>query len=481
MSVAIVGAGITGACAAHALKGEPSLQVTVFDQGQRGPGGRASHRRINHQSGAVVPDETVMDPDAVSTLEFDHGCQFLRADTPQMRELVEQWCEAGWAAEWKGRFGKLHGGVIRGSFDASGEPGDFFGLPDNTAPVYVGVGGMHRLPRAVLAGTGATIEPGIRVTSVSRVASGKWRLRGTDGPGAFHDTPESVAAAASDQLLGEFDAVLLTDASTSLGGWHRASGNVESGGEGASPAEAEAAEAALELVRNRVRVPLFTALVGLSWPVGHLLPYDAFTVGGGESPLWWAARSQSKPGFPAGACECWTLVSTSEYAVKQIESTPMIDPETGAFRPQEPGYLTAEPGPRLFESFFAAIKPFLDESGGAPPMATYIDAQRWGSAMPSPASYETRDENGYAPWACREVYGIMYADHLPKLVYDRPVVEKKADQKAGFDASADHIDAGGGFFYAGDFCSRRNPGFEAAALSGMDAGKAIRARLIASK
>ena len=76
-------------------------------------------------------------PDAVATFEFDHGCQFFRADTDRMREICRDWLERGWAAPFGGHFGRV------GSRAA-----DFFGLPSDTAPVFVGVGGMQRLPRA---------------------------------------------------------------------------------------------------------------------------------------------------------------------------------------------------------------------------------------------------------------------------------------------------------------------------------------------
>lgn len=48
--VAIIGGGISGTCAAHHLislfGGNGEVEVVLFDQGGRGPGGRASHRRV---------------------------------------------------------------------------------------------------------------------------------------------------------------------------------------------------------------------------------------------------------------------------------------------------------------------------------------------------------------------------------------------------------------------------------------------------
>lgn len=73
--VAIVGGGITGAAAAETLAGASGIEVFVFDQGARGPGGRASHRRVDPKGHAVLPDDDQLGAADASTLEFDHGCQ----------------------------------------------------------------------------------------------------------------------------------------------------------------------------------------------------------------------------------------------------------------------------------------------------------------------------------------------------------------------------------------------------------------------
>ncbi|EOD22427.1 hypothetical protein EMIHUDRAFT_200815 [Emiliania huxleyi CCMP1516] len=415
MKVAIVGGGITGASAASSLAGY-GIEVTVFDQGGRGPGGRASHRRVDAASGTVGPDDSLLAPEDDSTYEFDHGCQFFRADSPQMRAITERWVEAGWASRWEGRFGRLgRGADSRGSNDFAAAP-DFFGVPGSEGPVYTGVGGMHRLPRAILAASGASVRRGVRVSSVAPAAGGGWALRGTGGLAALHDTANSIADGVDDAPLGVFDAVLLTDASQSLGGWHRASAGLAAGTGSAE---------AVGRVRHRVRVPLFSAIVALSHPIGEAVGLDAFTVSGGGSPLWFAARSQSKPGVPRGAAECWTLVSTADYAVRQIQETPMQSP-SGAFRPQEDSYLLSEPGPALFDALLAAVAPRLAAASVPLPAAVYMHAQRWGSALPSPASVFGRDADGAhkplgsAASEAVEVCGIRYAPRLPPLVYDPP-------------------------------------------------------------
>jgi len=693
LRVAIVGGGITGAAAAHTLCDEPDVELHVFDQGGRGPGGRASHRRVSADgSRTVLADDDARDTCDESTYEFDHGCQFFRADSTQMQAVTQQWCEAGWAAPWRARFGRIHPGTPAGvmpvasqlTADFPARPHeelplsaagtlaaalpDFFGIPGR-GPVYIGVGGMHQLPRALLSASGASVARATRVSSVTRDASGQWLLQGSMGTAALHDTAEAAARAGRVEPLGLFDVVLLTDTSSSLGGWHRASANVDvsgcvsgtglcgeasgggcvascsgsaGGGIGAptersasagstadappvdantAPADADAAvpaasgsaatlvsatgtsgaaaadaapaasastsaisatsssaaatspaSSALDSVRCRVRVPLFTAIVALSHPIAEPgspgLPYDAFTVaeqpftakeGGcpgvarGESslvsPLWFAARSQSKPGFPRAAAECWTLVSTPAYAASQISSTPMQDPCTGAFRPQDDVYLLSEPGPALFQAFLDAVRPTLHKAGVAAPTAVYLHAQRWGSALPAPAAVHGRDARGFTPVAgpgglpsCRMVCGVQYAAALPDLVYPRPSlagdmsgasrdVSTKAsvNRDASMDTSvngsagqpedspctrapgvaaastevgtdppahrptaaaavgtatpfggADFLQVGGGLFYSGDFCSVRNPGFEAAALSGIEAASHIKTSYLQS-
>ena len=120
---------------------------------------------------------------------------------------------------------------------------------------------------------------------------------------------------------------MLTDvSSTAFDSWHRASAGVPN-----SFAQA---------VRARVgaRVPLLTAMVAFAQP----LPMSCDTVtfpldaeGRAATDCWFAARTNSKPGYAEGlSYECWTVVGTPAYAAREITSTPMQTPE-GTFVPQE--------------------------------------------------------------------------------------------------------------------------------------------------
>eukprot|EP00873_Tetraselmis_striata_P039359 jgi/Tetstr1/459623/TSEL_000446.t1 len=411
---------------------------------------------VDAATGSVQPDEE--EPEAgTGTLRFDHGCQFFTAASPRFQAVVDRWLAAGAAGIWTGRFGAL---------GHSSPAADFFGCSTGR-PLYVGVGGMHRVARCVAkdaVAAGAELHAGVRAASIERLPAGGWRLHGVGGDAAYHDTPESVAAGAAHRLLAEVDVVLLTDASASFEGWHRASAGV-----------AVVAPAMAAAVQSRARVPLFTAMVAFVAPL-HT-PLDAFAHGGdgGSSPLWYAARSASKPGLnAAGTPDCWTLVSTPAFAAAEIQGTQMQDPATGAFRPQEDGYLNGAGGPA--EALLAAFLEALGRSA-APPARLYLQGQRWGSAFPAPVSrfsststpgeYLATEHAGVGGSRV-EVAGVVYETATPDL---RPPEGGGAEGRPG--EQDFFMDTELGLYYASDFCSTRVPGVEAAVLSGLDAAEHI--------
>ena len=428
-SIAVVGGGIAGSCAASELS-KVFETVIVFDQGQCGPGGRSSHRSVKKSDGTIFPDDDIQVHCAADTLEFDHGCQFFRADSEEMSDRVlPDWISKDWVKEWDARLGSI-------SVSDSNKTCDFFGVPCESGKVYIGNGGMHQIPRKILADSRATVHRGTRVSSV-RKSGEKWELCGTKGKAAYHDTKESDARQQSEEVLATVDAVVFTDISSASDSWHRASAGIP--------------DSLRKKLPEKLRLPLFSCMVALSNPVADLVPFDGFTVNA-DSDLWFAARSQSKPGFPQSGSECWTLISTPSFAVKQIKETTMRDPNTGAFRPQENSYLNSVPGPALFDAFLAAIKPYLSDS--EPPKAIYLQAQRWGSGLPVPALLVDEEE---------EILGTRYCSKLKSsLVF--------GSHEDATDCLADDQLR---LYYAGDFCSGRNPGFEAAALSGIHVAKQL--------
>lgn len=310
-SVAIVGGGIAGVTAAWKLsklsQRDADLTIHLFDQGRRGVGGRASSRSAAAAAAAAGGDGDgdKGDCDDVPPLRFDHGCQFFRADTPRFREIVE--------GEWSPLVREWHGAFARSS-PGMDPDAEFFGLP-STPPFYVGAedgDGMRGLVRGVLdlatvaatttaaGGSSSATKTSLRAFEGTRVArlerigrSGRWRLHGTSGTAAFHDTSaETVAREGGPRPVGEaagYDAVILTDVSSSFGGWHRASAGVPEG--------------FARRVRERAgsRVPLFSAMVAFDGETG--IPFDAASFDDGV--VWFAAKSNAKPGMDGGSRECW--------------------------------------------------------------------------------------------------------------------------------------------------------------------------------
>ena len=88
----------------------------------------------------------------------------------------------------------------------------------------------------------------------------------------------------------------------------------------------------------------------------------------------------------------------------------------------------------------------------------YMTAQRWGSAMPAPVNVGGRDAHGSGP----ETKLVM------QVPYDSAQTLALVPSEAAANTAMDDDffkDDDIKLYYAGDFCSRRLPGVEAAALS----------------
>lgn len=92
LRIAVIGAGIGGLACARVLKAA-GHHVRVWDKG-RGPGGRASTRRVG-------------------TLHFDHGAQYFTAQSPPFSREVAEWQARGVIAEWQAPIAIAEGGTIR--------------------------------------------------------------------------------------------------------------------------------------------------------------------------------------------------------------------------------------------------------------------------------------------------------------------------------------------------------------------------------
>ena len=87
-----------------------------------------------------------------------------------MKELAERWIKKGWAAPWEARIGCFpERGSKESDIEDGEKPSDFFGIPSlcHKEDVYIGVGGMHLLPRKILESSNAIVHKGTRVSGVS--------------------------------------------------------------------------------------------------------------------------------------------------------------------------------------------------------------------------------------------------------------------------------------------------------------------------
>jgi renalase len=128
MSVAVIGAGMSGAACAAALA-RAGVAVTVFDKG-RGAGGRMSTRRgdTGHR--------------------FDHGAPRFSASSPEFAAVVHDWADAG---------------VVLRRQQTQGE-------------WYVGAGGMNAACKHLLASDGIDQRMSVRVARLVRETLDKWTL-----------------------------------------------------------------------------------------------------------------------------------------------------------------------------------------------------------------------------------------------------------------------------------------------------------------
>lgn len=156
-SIAIIGAGIAGLTVARQLSS--AHRVTVFEK-SRGFGGRLATRRS--------------DP-----FRFDHGAQFITAQSRAFRTFLEQLLAAGVIANWPASFVEMR----RGPMGAGRQWVDDY-------PHYVGVPGMSAIGRHLAADLDVRLETS--VCSLARSGEG-WLLYGEE-----------------QQLLGTFDWVVAT-------------------------------------------------------------------------------------------------------------------------------------------------------------------------------------------------------------------------------------------------------------------------------
>ena len=163
--IAIIGSGIAGLSAAHALSAA-GLRVQLFDK-SRGSGGRMASKR------SEIGD-------------LDLGAQYFTARDRHFVDAVQQWREHGWLDEWKPALYQSQGGRLSPSAD--------------TQLRFVGVPRMSALTRHLLGELPATFA--CRITEVFR-GEEHWHLLDADGQshGAFDKVIVAVPAPQAAALL----------------------------------------------------------------------------------------------------------------------------------------------------------------------------------------------------------------------------------------------------------------------------------------
>ena len=242
--IAIIGSGMAGLSAAHALTAA-GLCVQLFDK-SRGSGGRMSSKR------SEVGD-------------LDLGAQYFTARDRHFVDIVQQWQENGWLAEWKPALYQSHGGHLN--------------LSPDTQLRFIGVPRMSALTRNLLGELPATFA--CRITEVFR-GEQHWHL--VDASGQSHGPFSKVIVA-----VPAPQAAALLSAAPKLA--------------------ASVASVAME--------PVWA--VALAFDKALDTPVEGCFVQ--DSPLDWLARNRSKPGR-AGRPDTWVLHATSAWSRQHIDLAP---------------------------------------------------------------------------------------------------------------------------------------------------------------
>lgn len=173
LSCIVVGAGICGLVAAHALQ-DAGWQVIVLDKG-RGVGGRMATRRFGGAN-------------------FDHGAQYFTVRDGEFARHVNRWLQKGAAKEWAKGFP---------SSDAPNATGNH--------PRYRGTNGMTHIPK-MLAAT-LDVHTNTQVTHINS-ENGDWIITAEDatkGNAAVFSAPAVLMTPPAEQTLALLENVALPE------------------------------------------------------------------------------------------------------------------------------------------------------------------------------------------------------------------------------------------------------------------------------
>ncbi len=243
--IAVIGAGIAGLSCATILQ-NAGHTVELFDKG-RGIGGRLSTRRND-------------------LWQCDHGAQYFTARHPEFCMQVEQWLEAGVAAQWNP--------LLRVYQDSH------WSSPKGSVNRYVGIPGMSAPARDMA--KALTVQTSTTIQSIVRHAQG-WSLSSAEHgilPKHFEKIVLAIPPIQAVALLGEN-----------------------------SPR--------LKSVAQSIEMqPCWTVLMQFDSTLS--LDFDAAFINTG--PLSWVARNSSKPSRTGQ--ESWVMHATPAWTQAHLELKP---------------------------------------------------------------------------------------------------------------------------------------------------------------
>eukprot|EP01079_Euglenida_sp_SAG-EU17-18_P006377 gene6377-1137_t len=221
-------------------------------------------------AGALVLSQYILPALTSAEGQFDHGCQYMVARTPEFDATLQQWQAAGAVAKWKGHFMEWR------NHDMQEAPG---------TPRWVGCPTMSAVTRHLA--KGLNIVASTRVTSMERRPTG-WSL-GDDGSKQY----------------GPYDWVVLTCPGP------QAAALV--------PYGSQAHDLACRMFYN----PCWTLMATCNSP--ETVNFDSVTLHDHET-LGWVARDSSKPQRPHG--ERWVVFASPWWSAVNVDEPASVVAET---------------------------------------------------------------------------------------------------------------------------------------------------------
>ncbi|MCL7038365.1 hypothetical protein MKW94_013534 [Papaver nudicaule] len=285
-------------------------------------------------------------------LMFDHGAPFFTVTDNGVMDLVREWEQRGFVAEWKEKFGSFDyatskfGEAEKGKFGSLDYATAKFGGADKEESIkkYVGTPGMNSICKSLCNEPGVEPKFGVTVANVQWLEEKKsWSLIDLNG-----------------QALGHFDGLVAS---------HNSIVNLWPSTGRKSPLDLASFPELAAKLQNIPAIPRFALM--LAFPE-HLssIPVKGFSFKNSEV-LSWAYCDSSKPGRSTSS-ECWVLHSTADYARSIISQTGLQKKPSNVL---------------LTEVAEEMLKEFLRIDNHVP-KPFFTRAHRWGGAFPATAVAE---------------------------------------------------------------------------------------------